>query len=218
MQRAGNMNWILSQIKPKCVSFMAYDLYYLALHLDLLYRIIGCIGLIVQHCIGFIGFNALNKLQIWPWHWFSSWHTVAQFSIQVDIGYLEILCRLLTSKARSDQCCIPCWHACKHAKPIGYIDMRSCQLSCRCSTLGTDHACNAVIAMRNCGSELCIVIKHAHINAFAAIHFPWNASVLVFASIGSYIHTVAWPLQLNALSFSSSASPGYFDRSCFMQV
>ena len=45
--------------------------------------------------------------------------------------------------------------------------------------------------MRNCGSELCIVIKHAHINAFAAIHFPWNASVLVFASIGSYIHTLS---------------------------
>ena len=183
MQRAGNMNWILSQIKPKCVSFMAYDLYYLALHLDLLYVYpgsialdllggIGCIGFIVQHCIGFIGFNALNKLQIWPWHWFSSWHTVAQFSIQVDIGYLEILCRLLTSKARSDQCCIPCWHACKHAKPIGYIDMRSCQLSCRCSTLGTDHACNAFIAMWNCGSELCIVIKHAHINAFCCHTFP----------------------------------------------
>jgi hypothetical protein len=51
---------------------MAYDLYYLALHLDLLYVYpgsialdllggIGCIGFIVQHCIGFIGFNALNK-------------------------------------------------------------------------------------------------------------------------------------------------------------
>ena len=56
---------MLSQIKPKCVSFMAYDLYYLALHLDLLYVYpgsialdllggIGCIGLIVQHCMHWI--------------------------------------------------------------------------------------------------------------------------------------------------------------------
>ena len=111
-------------------------------------------------CIGFIGFNALNKLQIWPWHWFSSWHTVAQFSIQVDIWYLEIFCRLLTSKARSDQCCIPCWHACKHANPIGYIDMRSCQLSCRCSTspIG-DRPC---MQCSHCYAKLWFRIVHCH--------------------------------------------------------